>query len=216
MRPLLSALQAHFVPRSSPGASGHSARSTLRTLGRGATVGAALFVATLAHARYARSGDAQVTFTATGPGGLKILGTTSELTVDDRGDAIAILVPLRGLDTKIELRNKHMREKYLEVAKYPNAELVVQRSEIRAATGSGPVQAEANGTLKLHGQSRPVRFSYVAKRADDGGRAGGDALRIDGKLGVDIREFGIEQPSFMGATVKPNVDVTASFVVKDG
>jgi polyisoprenoid-binding protein YceI len=160
-----------------------------------------------ASAKLAKAGDATVSFTATGPGGLKIVGTTGDLVVADDGQTVSITVPLRSLDTKIELRNKHMREKYLEVDKYPTAVLVVPRSELRMPQ-NGDVSAEAGGTMKIHGNERPVRFKYTAKRA-------GAQMSVSGNVRLNIKDFGIEEPSFMGASVKPVVDVAAGFSVSD-
>lgn len=168
------------------------------------TLGGALGTAS---AKLAKAGDASVAFTATGPGGLKIVGTTSELAVADDGQTVTVSVQLRALDTKIELRNKHMREKYLEVEKFPTAVLVVPRAELRVPQ-TGDVSAEANGVMKIHGKERPVRFKYTAKRS-------GAQMAVSGVVRVNIKEFGIEEPSFMGASVKPDVDVNATFAVAD-
>jgi polyisoprenoid-binding protein YceI len=170
-----------------------------------AALGAATLatVATSSLAGYSRAGDSAVSFTATGPGGLKIVGKGKDISVNDDDRNVTIVVPLAQFDTGIELRNKHMKEKYLEVAKYPNAELVVAKSDIPAAGGEG----DASGTMKIHGQSKPVRFHYkVAKN--------GDKLGVTGTTRVSLTDFGIEEPSFMGAKVRPEVDVTATFGVK--
>ena len=45
-------------------------------------------------------------------------------------DTLEWLLRPASLDTGIDLRNKHMREKYLEVQKYPNAVLTVDRSTL--------------------------------------------------------------------------------------
>ena len=173
-----------------------------------AMVGAPVFALSgEALAKLAKTGDASVAFTATGPGGLKIVGTTSELAVADDGQSVAVTVPLRALDTKIELRNKHMREKYLEVDKYPNAVLTVARSELKMPT-SGEVSGDAAGTMKIHGREHAVRLHYTAKRAAAG-------MAVSGTVKVNIKDFGIEEPSFMGAAVKPDVDVSATFPVAD-
>lgn len=166
----------------------------------------AAFASGDALAKLAKGGDANVSFTATGPGGLKIVGTTSDLQVAD-GDKIVVTVPLKNLDTKIELRNKHMREKYLEVDKYPDAVLTVARSEVKVPQ-SGEVSSEASGTMKVHGKEKNVRFKYTAKR-------NGDKIGVTGSVRLDIDDYGIEKPSFMGATVKRDVDVNVSFVVSD-
>jgi hypothetical protein len=43
----------------------------------------------------------------------------------------------------------------------------------------------------------------------------GNAYEVKGDLKVDFREFGIEIPSYLGATVKPPVDVNVAFVLDE-
>jgi len=163
--------------------------------------GAALTITAVAHAKLGRTGDAQVQFTASGPAGMSIVGTTSDLTVSETDTEYVIVVPLKNLDTKIELRNKHMREKYLEVDKYPNAELHVEKSGIQR-TGAA---AQANGQLTIHGKTKASPFSYTAK--PDGS--------VTGSVHVNMKDFGITQPGYAGITVKPEVDVTVAFRVAE-
>jgi polyisoprenoid-binding protein YceI len=160
------------------------------------TVGAA------AHAGLSRIGDAQVQFTASGPAGMSIVGTTSELQVTETDNEVVVTVPLKNLDTKIDLRNKHMREKYLEIDKYPNAELRVAKDAIT----KGATSRQANGLLTIHGKTKPTAFTYSSK-------ADGAATGVSGSLRLNIKDFGITQPGYAGITVKPDVDVAVSFRV---
>lgn len=91
----------------------------LRLCRRLALVAFTLSVPALASASLARTGEASATFLAVGPAGLEIEGKTSELEVAEADGKIEVAVPLANLDTGIALRNKHMREKYLEVARFP-------------------------------------------------------------------------------------------------
>jgi len=170
-------------------------------------VASVVAVSAAAHARLARSGEAQVSFTALGPAGMSIVGTTSELQVTETDQELVVTVPLRTLDTKIDLRNKHMREKYLEVDKFPNAELRVAKSAITAPKGA-PVSGKTTGNLTIHGQTKPTAFSYTAK--NDGPRTA-----VSGAMHVNMKDFGIAQPGYAGITVKPEVDVAVSFGVQD-
>lgn len=165
-------------------------------------VAATLSASALAHAALSRTGDAQVQFTASGPAGMSIVGTTNELTVSETDKEIVVVVPLRGLDTKIELRNKHMREKYLEVDRYPNAELRVAKDAVQKNAASG----QATGQLTIHGQTKPTTFTYTSKPA-------GAGSNVTGALRLNIKDFGIKQPGYAGITVKPDVNVTVSFSV---
>lgn len=175
--------------------------SVLLTVG---TLAGLTTLATYGFAKVTKTGEAKVSFTATGPGGLRIVGTGRQLDVADAGDRVTVTVGLATLDTQIELRNKHMREKYLEVDKYPQAELSVARSELKPGVAEG----DAQGTMRLHGQSKPVRFHYVTKSA-------GSAKSVTGTVRINMKDYGIAEPSFMGVSVKPDVDVEAVFSIKD-
>jgi len=72
-----------------------------------------------ADANLAKHGDSNVTFTAIGPAGLRIVGKTADLNVVDDGQHVSVTVPLAKLDTGISLRDTHMRDKYLEVGNVP-------------------------------------------------------------------------------------------------
>jgi polyisoprenoid-binding protein YceI len=151
---------------------------------------------------------AQVTFVAIGPAGLRIEGKSSELQVTDRPDAVVVTVPLAKLETGISLRDHHMQEKYLESQKYPNAQLAIARSALRFPAEGKPVEAIVPATLALHGKSKTVKVHYRAVRQ-------GKAYDIKGDVKVDFRDFGIEVPSYLGATVKPPVDVNVAFVLDE-
>lgn len=168
---------------------------------------ALVLVTAAAHARLGRAEAAQVSFTAQGPAGMSIVGTTSDLQIAETDQDIVVTVPLKNLDTKISLRNKHMREKYLEVDKYPNAELRVPKSQIQTPKGA-PTGGKANGTLSLHGQTKPVSFTYAAK--PEGGN-----VAVNGTVHVVMTDFGIEKPGYAGVSVKPDVDVAVAFRVQD-
>src|SRR3954449_1384388 len=79
----------------------------------------------LGHATLGKAIESGVTFRAAGPAGLTIEGSTADLAVTDEGDNVAVTVPLGNLHTGIEVRDRHMKEKYLEVGKFPEAKLVL-------------------------------------------------------------------------------------------
>lgn len=162
----------------------------------------------LAQAGVKRIGEPTVEFTAAGPAGMKIKGVTHELDVSSHDADVVVKVPLAGLKTGISLRDTHMRDKYLEVSKYPNAELSVPRGSLKLSDG-GSSAGDARGTLSLHGKKQPVNFHYEAKRK-------GNVLHVVGAVHLNMNKFGIEVPSYLGVTVKPDVDVNVEFEAKDG
>ena len=154
-----------------------------------------------------RVGEAKVEFTAVGPGGLKIDGTTSDLEVQASKESLKVICQLSTLTTGISLRDRHMRDKYLETAKYPTAELRVARSALTMPAAGGRSEGTASGILLLHGREKPVTFSY---RVEDSG--GG--LTVSGKLAINIQDWDIQIPSYLGITVKPGVEIAVTFKAK--
>ncbi len=157
--------------------------------------------------RWSKDGTSTVTFVAVGPGGIKMEGKTSELEVRNLRNVLTVVVPLTHLSTGIELRDNHMKEKYLETGKYPTAELKVRRADLKIRKGGVEVQSAIKATLRLHGQQKPVMVNYQAKPTPGG-------YEIVGSFRLNMTEYGIEVPEYLGVTVKPDVEITASFKVK--
>jgi polyisoprenoid-binding protein YceI len=155
-----------------------------------------------------RAGPAKVSFTGKGPAGFKLVGTTEELKLADDGKSFTLTVPLDTLRTGIDLRDRHMREKYLETGKYPHAVLVVPRGAISLPAAGQSKEGTARGTLTLHGKSKEVPFTYKVQRT-------GDTYQVTGALPVNYRDYGISVPSYLGVTVKPDIAVDVAFGVKE-
>ncbi|HVY47020.1 MAG TPA: YceI family protein [Minicystis sp.] len=170
-------------------------------------VAASLTLAAVASAKLAKSGGANAGFKASGPAGMNIEGTTSDVAVGDDGSTVTIAVGLGSLSTGIGLRDKHMKE-YLETDKYPTAELKVARSALKIPAPGGDASGDARGTMKLHGQTKAVTFHYTAKRD-------GDVINVSGAARVNMNDYGIKTPSYLGVSVKPDVDVSARFAARD-
>jgi polyisoprenoid-binding protein YceI len=160
-----------------------------------------------ADAKLARQGDANVSMTAIGPAGFRIVAQTSDLNVIDDGQHVSVSVSLTKLDSGIPLRDAHMRDKYLEVGTYPNAQLTVDRAALKFPDQSA-ADATASGLMTIHGKSRNVSFHYHATRA-------GSAMHVSGDTQVNMRDYGINVPAYFGITVKPDVALSVSFNVSD-
>jgi polyisoprenoid-binding protein YceI len=160
-----------------------------------------------ADAQLVRSGSPELTFKAFGTIGFSMTGKTAEVNVSDTAQNISVIVPLGTLSTDNGVRDKHLKDR-LEVTKYPTAELSVSKAALKIPAEGQNSSADTDGTLKLHGQSRTVRFHYEAKR-------NGNAYHVDGKMRVNFNQFGVEVPSYLGITVKPDVDVAVHFDAVD-
>lgn len=172
-------------------------------------IAALALMASSAEAKMEQAGAATVVFTASGPAGMTIEGKSSTVQVVDAGETITIVVPLAGLVTGIALRDRHMRDKYLEVQKYPNAELKVARSALTLPADGQSNKAGAQGAIKLHGVEKDgMPFSYSVKRA-------GSKYEVSGRVNLNMNDFGITVPSYLGVTVKPNLVVDLTFSAQD-
>ncbi|MBI2605353.1 MAG: YceI family protein [Deltaproteobacteria bacterium] len=89
------------------------------------------------------------------------------------GNAISgvLTVELSEFDTGISLRNTHMRDKYLEVSKFPRAALELKNLML-------PEKGEVvfDGILTLHGVSKAVRGKAQIERRTENGA---DLLRVE-------------------------------------
>lgn len=123
------------------------------------------------------------------PGFLTIDGKGGHVdgTVDDKG-AGRLTVKLADFDTGLELRNDHMKNKYLEVAKFPEASLVV-----KTFTGS-----EFDGDLTLKGQTKPV---HGVAKIEGGKLRAGFTLKLS-----DYPAIGV--PTFKGVGVQDEVAIS--------
>jgi polyisoprenoid-binding protein YceI len=113
---------------------------------------------------------------------------------------------LTTIDTGIQLRNQHLRENYLEVAKpgFDKAVLSdIRVGEARSETFEG--RSGFAGTLKLHGVSKAIGGSAELKR-----EAGG--MRVTASFPLLLTDFGIEPPQYMGVGVGNRLSVKVTFL----
>ena len=156
------------------------------------------------------SGAARVTgepiagFRGRGPGGFSLEGKTHQLRIEDDGTMLKIIVPLSEMQTGIALRDRHMREKYLEVQKYPDAVLALPWSAVKLPEDGRSLDGTAPGTMTLHGKSHEVQVRYRIARS-------GARYQVSGNIPLDIRHYGIEMPSYFGVTVQPEIETSATF-----
>jgi len=166
-----------------------------------------LAIAVLTQAAMAVSGpSSSVTVLARGPAGLRIEGKGSEVVVEEGASAWTLKVPLTHLETGIALRDRHLRE-LLEAEKYPAAILRVSRSDLSFPKEHEAVEGTVEGELTLHGQLRPVKVHYRAELKPGG------LTTVRGSFQLDLRDFDIRTPSYLGVTVAPTVQVEADLAV---
>ena len=130
----------------------------------------------------------------------------------DASYAGALRVDLVPLDTGIELRNTHLRESYLEVAR---------GEQFRYAALSGialadPLPPDAarhatpfSGTLSLHGVERAIAGEAELSRRDEG-------LRVQAAFSLSLEAFDIPPPRYLGVGVRDEVRIRVTFDAVSG
>lgn len=156
-------------------------------------------------------GESRIEFLAVGkPSMLKIRGKggplTGKVSVKDLIVSGIIDVDLNSFDTGINLRNTHMKEKYLQTGQYPKAQLTMGKIALPAdwLTRGKLDSVPFDGILKLRGVEKPV--SGTLSLANINKTVDGNA-----KFKFKITDFGIEVPSYAGIKVTDEVEVDTYF-----
>jgi hypothetical protein len=152
-----------------------------------------------------------VTFTSKAP--LEtVVGKTAEIRgfiqvdpTDLTGTSRAELqVDLASLKTGIGLRDRHMREQYLEVEKYPTA--VFNLTEVKTASANSlennmAVDLTLLGDFTVHGVTQQVEVSataiYLKESEETKARLPGDLLHITAAFDVYLTKHNIKRPQFV-------------------
>jgi polyisoprenoid-binding protein YceI len=130
-------------------------------------------------------------------------GTDGSPTLDG-----SVSVDLRTLDSGVSLRNEHMREKYLEVDKAPEyGQAVLSEIALKGLSPDAPAgKGSFTGSLTLHGVKKAVTGTVDVRRA-------GDGLRVKASFPVNLSDYNISEPRYLGVGVKNTVQVEAAFTV---
>jgi polyisoprenoid-binding protein YceI len=112
----------------------------------------------------------------------------------------ALLVDLMKLDTGISLRNRHLRNNYLEVQK-GDGFAVAKLENIKVERLPG--KTTFSGTLKLHGQQREVKGTADVQQA-------GNGYKLTATFPVRVSEFQIPEPTYLGVGVQDEVTVNVT------
>lgn len=124
-------------------------------------------------------------------------GLTGEMTEDQGMTSGKFILDLNSLSTDLELRDEHMKNKYLEVGKFPNAELTLPMKKL---SDGGEIKA----TLKLKDVEKEIPVQYEVSHED-----GNKIVKTSFK--VELSDFDIKIPSFQGVTVAKTININVEF-----
>ena len=118
----------------------------------------------------------------------------------------SLAVDLRTLDTGISLRNDHLREKYLEVDKGAGFDkAVLSDITLNGLKAEGPDgKGTFSASLTLHGVKKTVSGPAEVRKA-------GAGSRVKASFPVNLPDYNIAEPRYLGVGVKDTVQVDVTF-----
>jgi polyisoprenoid-binding protein YceI len=144
---------------------------------------------------------ASVKFLAVGnPAAIRIQGEGKAMTMEKAawkaGKFSAVFhVPLDSLETGISMRDRHMKEKYLETEKFPNADLVLANCALTE------VETTCPASLTLHGVTKTVAIKLKSTPTP------AKTLKVNADFAVKLSDYGISIPKFANITVAEDVQI---------
>jgi polyisoprenoid-binding protein YceI len=146
-----------------------------------------------------------VEFEATGrPAMVKIKGhgegPTSKLVLDGKKVSGELSFKMDTLDTGIGMRTEHMKERYLETAKFPTAVLKITDLTLPDAWTSKTAALKDQafkGKLTLHGVEKEV--SGIVNVSN--------SLSAQADFEIKISDFGVAIPTYLGITVADTIKI---------
>ena len=120
----------------------------------------------------------------------------------------SLAVDLRTLDTGIDLRNEHLRTTYLEVDRGPDYHTAtVSAIDLKGLNGDAPDgKGSFTGSLTLHGTTKAVSGAVDIRRV-------GAGLQVKASFPINLSDFNIREPRYLGVGVQNTVQVQVTFAL---
>jgi polyisoprenoid-binding protein YceI len=110
--------------------------------------------------------------------------------IDLDKNLVDFFLDLNTLKTGITLRDKHMRENYLETEKYPFAEFTGKFETLPKLTGASE-KVTVRGKFKIHGVEREISVTGILKKLANG------SLELKAEWVVALNDYNIEIPKLV-------------------
>ena len=180
-----------------------------------------IFASAFVTSRFLTS-SGEVNFDAIGnPKKLLIHGKSTELQghfqIDKNMLSGVAVFDLSSLETGMALRDRHMKEKYLEVEKFKTATLILNPLDLGGSTFKDLQDVKFSGKLNLHGVQNPVEGVAKIKMHVDSGNlslTNMSSMSVDADFSVNTNDYKISTPSFAGLTVAEEVKIKVKFEAK--
>jgi polyisoprenoid-binding protein YceI len=140
---------------------------------------------------------------------LTFKGTSNHLTglIDLDQNMVDFYVDLNTLDTGINLRNRHMRNNYLETDKYPFAEFTGSMNLIFDPESTDMQEVMVIGEFTIHGVTREMEITGTLQRADND-------VELNASWTVLLEDHNIDRPGVIFYELAEEQEVTIKALLK--
>lgn len=140
---------------------------------------------------------------------LEFKGTSTQLAglINLNKNLVDFYLDLNTIDTGIELRNKHMRNRYLETDDHPFAEFTGKLISSLNPQRFKKQQAKVQGTFKLHGVERKMTLTGTITPTKEG-------LQVNASWNILLETFDIERPSIVFYKLANKQKINISILLK--
>jgi len=157
--------------------------------------------------------EGKIEFLAIGnPGFLKINGhgegPKGSIHIEQNTMSGELSIDISTLDSGMSLRNKHMKEKYLEMDKFPQVKLFIKNQPLpRGWSLANKVvsSAKLKAELEMHGERQLIDVDYQIDQD----------FKISARFNIKITDYKVSIPSFMGVTVTDVIELKVNTLVKE-
>ena len=127
-------------------------------------------------------------------------------------DEIEAWLPIKSLETGMGIRDNHLHNSIFKMADGRTPDLRFTGSNLTCPSGGGrEVKCNISGSLTIRGVKRP--FTLAAKIREQGGSV--ITFRVVGEGSVKLSDYDIEQPSYLGVTIKDSVKLKFELTAKE-
>lgn len=124
-----------------------------------------------------------------------------------RNSELYFEVDLNTLDTGIGLRNRHMRENYLETDKFPRTYYKGKIVSVQKMS-ENTYQVQAEGMMFIHGVEKPLSVTGTISREEEG------LFRIQTAFEIKLSDYKIKIPSLMFFKIDERMQLELDFYVE--
>ncbi|MCH7400359.1 YceI family protein [Belliella kenyensis] len=140
----------------------------------------------------------------------EFVGTSSNLNglIDVDKNLVDFFIDLNTLKTGISLRDKHMRENYLETKKYPFSEFTGKFKTLPKFDQKNHDEVFVVGVFKIHGVEKQVEIPASVQKTSS------NELAFESKFVIKLSDYKIAIPKVVFYELAEEQEVTISGVLK--